>query len=40
MGIAKFCFWGVIICWTAAAVLLAYDALHDITSAGRLFSDA
>jgi hypothetical protein len=24
--------------WTAAAVLLAYDALHDITPAGRLFS--
>jgi hypothetical protein len=24
--------------WTAAAVLLAHDALHDITPAGRLFS--
>lgn len=24
--------------WTAAAVLLAYDALHNITPAGRLFS--
>jgi hypothetical protein len=24
--------------WTAAAVLLAYDALHDLTPASRLFS--
>jgi hypothetical protein len=24
--------------WTAAAVLLAYDALHDVTPAGKLFN--